>query len=120
MSEPLKLNIWTRAEGEPVGFDSTIITVPGRWYVSLNGQRTFLTQLAGRDLRQVSERQATNLGETLHHAEWTVTDDPERVRTLGLMHDCLTCRAGVDQALAYLAETPGSEVAVGQLWWAQP
>jgi hypothetical protein len=35
------------------------------------------------------------------------------------MHDCATCRAGVDQALTYLRENPAGEVAVGQLWWAQ-
>jgi hypothetical protein len=59
------------------------------------------------------------MGEVLHHAEWTITSDPEQVRTLGLMHDCATCRAGTDQALAFLRDTPDGEVAVGQLWWAE-
>jgi hypothetical protein len=68
----------------------------------------------------VSERLAANIGERLHHADWTVTGDPGQVRTLGLMHDCASCRAGVDQALAFLRENPGGEVAVGQLWWAKP
>jgi hypothetical protein len=33
------------------------------------------------------------------------------------MHDCASCRAGVDQALAFLRDNPDSEVAVGQMWW---
>jgi hypothetical protein len=110
----------TRAEGKPAGFDSAITSVPERWYVNLNGERAFLAQLAGRDLRAASERLAANIGETLHHAEWTITGDPAEVKTLGLMHDCAPCRAGVDQALTFLRENPGGEVAVGQLWWARP
>lgn len=119
MSIPLKLHVMTRAEGKPTGFDSAITLVPARWYVTVNGERAFLAQLAGRDLRQVSERLAANIGERLHHAEWTVTGDPGEVKTLGLMHDCAPCRAGVDQALTFLRENPGGEVAVGQLWWAR-
>jgi hypothetical protein len=95
--EPLKLQIRTRARGEPAGFDSAIT-----------------------DLRTVSERLAANIGEILHHASWVITGDPELVRTLGMMHDCATCRAGVANALDYLAGEPGREVAVGQLWWADP
>jgi hypothetical protein len=117
---PLKLSIRTRAEGEPAGFDSAITLVPPRWYVTLNGKPAFLAQLAGRDLRKVSERLAADIGERLHHAEWTVTGDPQQVKTLGLMHDCASCRAVVDQALAFLRDNPGGEVAVGQLWWAKP
>lgn len=120
MSEAsLKLNIITRAGGEPAGFDSAIIIVPARWYATVDGDRAFIAQLAGRDLRERSERIASDMGEQLHHAEWTITSDPAEVRTLGQMHDCATCRAGVDQALAYLRDNPDGEVAVGQLWWAQ-
>jgi hypothetical protein len=118
--EPLKLQIRTRARGEPAGFDSAITGVPDRWYVTLTGERVFLAQQAGADLRTVSERLAANIGEILHHASWVITGDPELVRTLGMMHDCATCRAGVANALDYLAGEPGREVAVGQLWWADP
>ena len=72
-----------------------------------------------RDLSQRSAATAAGMGEELHHAEWTVTSDPGEVRTLGLMHDCAACRAGVDQAVAYLRDNPGGQVAVGQLWWRQ-
>jgi hypothetical protein len=120
MADSLKLQIRTRNEaGEPAGYDSSIVRVPPGWYATVgDGTRAMVVQLAGRMLRQLSEQQAADLGETLHHADWTITSDPAEVRTLGLMHDCPACRAGVDQALAYLRENPAGEVAVGQLWWA--
>ena len=119
MSSPLKLSVTGRAEGEPTGFDAAIVQVPARWYAKVGAVRAFVVQLAGRELRDQSDRFAANIGELLHHAEWTITGDPAEVRTLGLMHDCASCRAGVDQALTFLRENPGGEVAVGQLWWAR-
>ena len=118
MPSPLKLSIVTEATGEPAGYDSSIISVPPGWYATVGGDRAFLAQSAGKLLRRLSEQQAADLGERLHHAVWTITSDPADVRTLGLMHDCPACRAGVDQALAHMAAHPDSEVAVGQLWWA--
>lgn len=116
----MKLSIMmTRAEGEPTGFDSAITLVPARWYADVGGERAFVAQLAGRDLRVMSEAFSASVGERLHHAKWTITSDPAEVRTLGLMHDCVTCRFGVNQALAFLRDNPGGEVAVGQLWWAR-
>jgi hypothetical protein len=115
----LKLNIMGSAVGEPAGFDAAITLVPARWYVTVDGERAFVAQLAGRDLRVMSEAFSASVGERLHHAEWTITDDPDEVRTLGLMHDCPTCRFGVNQALAFLRDNPDGEVAVGQLWWAR-
>jgi hypothetical protein len=120
VADPLRLRIRTRDEaGDPAGYDSSIIRVPEAWYADLGQGRALVVQLAGRQLRQISEQQATDLGEILHHADWTITSDPAEVKTLGLMHDCPACRAGVDQALAYLRENPDGEVAVGQLWWAE-
>lgn len=116
---PFKLVIRTRAAGEPSGFDSAIVRAMPGWFAVVNGERAFLAQRAGRDLRYASERLAANIGELLHHADWVITSDPDQVRVLGLMHDCASCRAGVDQALALLAEHPDAELAVGQLWWAQ-
>jgi hypothetical protein len=118
VSEPV-FQIRTGRRGEPTGFDSAIALVPERWYVTVNGKRSLLAQLAGRDLRELSEEQARSIGEVLHHASWILTGDPDEVRRFGMMHDCAACRAGVDQALAYLSEYPGAEVAVGQLHWAK-
>ena len=118
MASPLKLSIITEATGEPAGYDSSIISVPRGWYATVGGDRALLAQAVGKLLRHLSEQQAADLGERLHHAVWTITGDPAEVRTLGLMHDCPTCRAGADPAPASLAAHPGSEVAVGQLWWA--
>jgi hypothetical protein len=118
MSDSLKLSVTGSAEGEPAGYDSTIIKVPAHWYATIGGERVFLATPVGRELRKGSAGIAAGMGERLHHVEWTITGDPDEVSTLGLMHDCPTCRAGVDQALAFLRENPGGEVAVGQLWWA--
>lgn len=109
----------TSARGRPSGYDSAVISVPARWYLAPGAEQVFLAQVAGRDLRKISERLAASVGERLHHAEWTVTGDPELVKALAVMHHgCVTCESGKDQALAYLRGNPGSEVAAGQLWWA--
>jgi len=121
VNAPLKLRIPgdpCRDAGDPTGFDSAIAGVPDRWYVTVNGERAFAAQLAIRDLRVLSDALAAGINEELHHAEWTITGDPGQVTTLGLMHDCGSCRAGVDQALAFLRDNPDGELAVGQLWWA--
>jgi hypothetical protein len=118
VSGPLKITIMGTTDGEPAGYDSVIASVPASWYSGTGGDRVFLAQVAGRDMRAGSEMTAESMGERLHHAEWTITGDPDEVSTLGLMHDCPTCRAGVDQALTFLRENPGGEVAIGQLWWA--
>ena len=110
----------TTVTGEPTGFDSAIVKVPAGWYATVNGDRVFLAQLAARKLRAVSEAAARAIGERLHHAQWAITSDPGQVTTLGLRHDCPSCRAGVDQALTFLRENPGKELAVGQMWWIYP
>jgi hypothetical protein len=115
---PPKLRVVGRDKGKTTGYDSAIIIVPERWYLTVAGERALVARIAGRDLRAASEQSAAAVGETLHHADWTITSDPAQVITLGLMHDCATCRAGVGQATAYLRANPGGEVAVGQLWWA--
>jgi hypothetical protein len=120
VSEPLKLRIHTHARGEPAGYDSSIITVPADWYATADGTKALLVKAVGAFLRELSERQAADLGETLHHADWVITSDPAEVRTRGLAHGCPSCHAGVDEALVYLRASPGNEVAVGLLFWADP
>ena len=117
MGTDLKISITTGAEGDPGVYGSVILKAQDHWYVTVDGTRVFLARIAERDLRQQSMDDSAAAGEELHHADWTITSDPRQVRTLGLMHDCASCRAGVDQALAYLRDNPDGQVAVGQLWW---
>jgi hypothetical protein len=115
----VKITVTVSAGDGPAGYDSVIMSVPARWHALAGGEPAFLAHVAGIELRAWSEVTAAAMGEKLHHAEWTITSDPAQVTTLGMMHaDCATCRGGVDQALAFLRENPGEEVAVGQLWWA--
>jgi hypothetical protein len=105
--------------GETAGYDSTLMSVPGRWYVRLDGKPTLLAQQAARDMRAASEAGAANLGEVLHHADWVITSDPAEVRRIGMTHGCAECCAGTASALAYLRDNPGAEIAAGLLWWAR-
>ena len=104
--------------GKPSGFDSAIAAVPEGCYLVADGKRALNMRAAQVALLRLSDAGAAGVGERLHHAEWTLTTDPGTVRRLGLMHDCAECRAGVDRAVARLAEFPEGEIAVGQLWWA--
>lgn len=48
-------------------------------------------------------------------AWFTVTTDTAIVRKYGEAHDCATCRAGTDQAIARLRERPDDPLVVGIL-----
>jgi hypothetical protein len=116
-------SVRTTAEKRPVaGADSCIATVPPRFYATPGDERSPLdVRVMGAALRQLSEEQAAAIGETLHHADWTITDDPAVVEKIG-MHgrpECLRCRGGVDQALAALADRR-KKLLVGVLYWAAP
>lgn len=121
--EPIKLNVWgegsTKEEPDQSegGFDSTIIGVPEAFFVQHEGKKTLNVRVAGAMLRKFAEQQAKNLGRELHHAEFVVTNDPKEIKTRGLEHDCVTCRHGVDQALARLREEPQEPLIVGTLYW---
>jgi hypothetical protein len=96
------------------GYDSMLLPVPPFWYATPD---TLLAQVAGRDLRHLSEYGATMVGEKLHHADWVLTDDPEQVTAIGMTHDCDRCRTGTARAVAWLAENPGGKIAAGLLYW---
>lgn len=106
------------ALGEVAGFDSIIALAPEDLYKEIEGNRVLVMKRLATLLRQLSEEAAQNLNERLHHADWVITSDPEVVRTKGLAHDCAPCRAGVDQATAYLRVNPNAEILVGMLYWA--
>jgi hypothetical protein len=99
------------------GFDSMILAVPDHWYGEVGGQRAMIGPVVGRELRQLSEFAAGELGRKLHHAEWQFTSDPAKVEQLGMIHGCPVCRAQTDLALEWLRQNPGGEVAAGVLYW---
>jgi hypothetical protein len=78
-------------------------------------RRAQLTQVTGQVTTSVIA--AGSLG--LHHAIWTVTDDPAQVLAIGGLCGCAPCTCGMDQTAAWLAEFPGRCAGVGQMWWAQ-
>lgn len=100
-------------DGPVTGFDSCIVVAPD-W---LDSSPALNVPRMERYFLHLSQYGADAVGETLHHADWDVTADPALVQTKGLTHDCMRCRAGVDQALAYLREHPGRKVLVGMLYW---
>lgn len=67
----------------------------------------------------LARAQAAEMGEGLRESHWWITRDPEVVIQRGLMHDCPTCRAGVDQALAHMRDDPEAVAAVGLLSWCE-
>lgn len=118
--DPLKLEVHTDSEQEPpAGFDSVIALFPESYYVTVGGKRALIARKAVAWVRALSLKCARDIGEVLHHAEWTITSDPELVHTLGLMHDCVERRDGVERAVAHLRDHPEAEIAVGQLLWAR-
>jgi hypothetical protein len=50
--------------------------------------------------------------------EWLITSDWEDVERFQPAHDCAACRAGNDQAIAFLKEHPDKRLALGNLrYW---
>lgn len=113
------LNIHTERAGRSViGADTTILSMPPHFIVDIGQGPTLVADALGKFLRNLAEKQATDLGEELHHANFVVTKDPATVEALGSMHDCEQCRAGVQEALRRLRDEPETDMIVGQLFWA--
>lgn len=103
------------------GTDTTILALPEGFYVELEKHgRALLVQPLSRFLSSLANKQAADLGERLHHAEFVLTNDPSVIESRGSVHDCEECRAGVKRALRFLKEHPEHEMIVGQLFWAVP
>lgn len=110
----VRTNLETR---RPVaGYDSSVLAAPDAIYVE--GSRIVRVAVLNRVLRKLSEAQAADLGERLHHADWVLTTDVQLVTRIILTHDCERCRAAADQAAARLAEYPDGEILAGILYWA--
>ncbi len=64
---------------------------------------------------------AAQMQETLHHADWELTNSRDRVMAEQFMpHSCASSLAGRDQALAYLHEKPDGYVMIRLLYWTDP
>jgi hypothetical protein len=116
--------ICTLVEHRPIGgVDSCIAKVPPWVYARVGDDpRVLVVSALGRGLRRLSEAAGVSIGETLHHADWWITDDAGMVERVGMHGNprCVRCRASVDQALAALAAGDVDELLVGTLWWAGP
>jgi len=102
--------------------DSLVVVVPDRWYVDLGDGKppAMLAQLAGRELRQLSEQAAaTTARGQLLRADWVVTTDPVQVTEVAESGcSCEECQRAHADTLRYMWEHPGAEVAAGLLWFA--
>ncbi len=105
-------------DAEPDYSSTVLVAAKDHWYADVGGGPALLAQVAAAELRELSEEIAGGAGARLVRAEWVITRDQDAVSRVGQAHDCPGCRAGLDQALSYLAAHPAGEVAAGTLWWA--
>ena len=68
-------------------------------------ERTVIDQYKGKRPRAIVMRET----------EWLITSDWREVERFQPAHDCATCRAGNDQAIAFLKEHPERRLALGNL-----
>lgn len=52
-------------------------------------------------------------------SEWAITSEPDEVQAFQPAHDCAACRAGNDQAMAYLRDNPGRWVALANVHYTE-
>lgn len=52
---------------------------------------------------------------TFMEITWLVTSDADEAERFQPAHDCAACRAGADQARAYLRENPERRIALGNI-----
>ena len=93
--------------------DTIIASVPEKWFVG----EAVMAKVVAADAMELANYVANLCERRLHHAEFVVTDDPRVIEERGLLHDCTSCRADVDQALAYMSEHHGEALVVGNLWY---
>lgn len=55
----------------------------------------------------------------LQESQWLITSDWREVERFQPAHDCATCRAGNDQAIAFLKEHPDQRLALGNLHYVE-
>lgn len=98
-----------------IGMDTTIFVLPKA--MMLEG--VIVMNWVGQLARALSEKQAADLGEVVHHADFVVTTDPSVVQARGIMHDCDACRDALRKAHRTLRETPDWPLVIGSLYWSE-
>src|SRR3982751_4389792 len=104
MTEPLSETI----------YDFIILGVPDD--ASLDNPDTVaaLDRLAHRNVMGQYKKRAPR-AVIMEPPQWWITSDWHDVEKRQPDHDCASCRAGNDQAIAYLKEFPGKRLALGNL-----
>lgn len=97
---------------EPIE-DYVVLLVPE--HMALDDERllTMLNDQAQRTILAQYRRPPRALA--IEPIDWLITSDPAEVERHQPAHDCATCRAGNDQARAFLAEHPDRHLALGNL-----
>ncbi|MET0701696.1 MAG: hypothetical protein ABWY93_18755 [Mycobacterium sp.] len=109
----------TELDHRPIaGQDSMILVAPPGLFTNVGGFKAPNIPLVSLFVDAVSRDAALKMGEDLHHAEWVATTDPDLVQRIGMIHDCPTCSASTDQALALLRDMPEQHLLAGVLFWA--
>ena len=103
-------------EGEPI-LDFIVLTVPTEVDPEHPAFREYLDRLADHTtMSQYQGKKPKAL--VMDKIEWLITSDWEDVERQQPAHDCATCRAGNDQAIAFLKEHPDKRLALGNLrYW---
>ncbi len=100
---------------EEGNFDTTCFSLPKNCFAS--DGITIVVPAVNKLIRLFFDQITVSMLRHIHHAEFVFTNDPEELKTRGLKHDCHRCRSQLDQALAYLAEKPNEQLAVGTVWY---
>lgn len=117
---PIVIRTWhsnKSVDEGPEGHDSAVLAMPEEMYVGRGSQRALAANAFVAWLRPVLEQMAANLGRALHHADVRMSSDPAVVLELASMHDCDFCREQMEKVDAFMAEHPGVELIVAQMWW---
>lgn len=102
----------------PIIDDFIVLSIPP--HVSLDDEgaveqlerqadRTIVAQYRRRRPRAIIVRES----------EWLITSDWREVERFQPAHDCATCRAGNDQAIAFLKDHPDRRLALGNLHYSE-
>lgn len=105
-------------DDRPVIDDFIVLGVPAGTSLDDPGIREKLDSMSERCIvAQYRRRRPKAL--LLRESEWLITSDWRDVERFQPAHDCAQCRAGNDQAIAYLREFPEKRLALGNLHYVE-